>query len=255
MNQHDYHHYTQSLLAKATANPEALGLVALGSMAGQSHLPDEWSDHDFFLIVPSGRQEAYRQNLDWLPTPEDLLWSFRETEHGLKALYRSGHVVEFAVFDHAELSLARVNDFLVLLDRGGVAEGLAATQVLERHYRPDDYYIGMLFSHLLIGYARCRRGELLSGGIFIRHYALDDLLYLVHRHMTPLNPDLPDTLDPLRRVEQAYPPIAAQLVPALDQPPMQVARDLLAIFEAHFADRLAAFPHEAVAVVKQTLNT
>jgi len=41
----------------------------------------------------------------------------RETAHGLKVLYDDGHLLEFAVFDEAELPLARVNDYRVLLDR------------------------------------------------------------------------------------------------------------------------------------------
>ncbi|MCI0417100.1 hypothetical protein L0222_30385 [bacterium] len=40
-----------------TAEESVLGLVALGSMAAQDYVPDQWSDHDFFVIVRSGHQE------------------------------------------------------------------------------------------------------------------------------------------------------------------------------------------------------
>ena len=36
-------------------------------MADRDYSPDEWSDHDFFLISQPGEQEALRQDLSWLP--------------------------------------------------------------------------------------------------------------------------------------------------------------------------------------------
>ena len=61
-----------------------------------------------------------------MPDAGDLVLSYRETAHGLKALYRSGHLLEFAVFDPEELRLAKVNRYRVLFDRGGIADAMAS---------------------------------------------------------------------------------------------------------------------------------
>src|SRR5215213_6016319 len=121
----DYKRLTERLSDRLAADERVLGLVALGSMAAQDTQPDRWSDHDFFVIVRTGEQEAFRRDLSWVPEAEDLVLSYRETAHGLKALYRNGHLLEFAVFDPEELHLAKVNRYRVLLDRGGIADAMA----------------------------------------------------------------------------------------------------------------------------------
>ncbi|HYG62421.1 MAG TPA: hypothetical protein VEL74_07555, partial [Thermoanaerobaculia bacterium] len=114
-----YERFTERLLQSLAADSTVLGLVALGSMAALDTKPDRWSDHDFFVIVRTGEQEGFRRDLSWLPDRGNLVLSYRETAHGLKALYEDGHLVEFAVFDPGELHLAKVNRYRVLLDRGG----------------------------------------------------------------------------------------------------------------------------------------
>jgi hypothetical protein len=52
-------------------------------------------------------------------------WAYRETEHGLKVLYRGGHLLEFTVFSENELQMARLNRYRIL------AEGLLAVAVRE----------------------------------------------------------------------------------------------------------------------------
>jgi hypothetical protein len=77
-------------------------------MADRDYAPDEWSDHDFFVITPPGGQEALREDLSWLPRADRVALSFRETGHGLVVLYDDGHLLEFAVFELDELALAAI---------------------------------------------------------------------------------------------------------------------------------------------------
>src|SRR3954449_2304508 len=103
MDAQAYEQFTRRLLDNLTADERVLGLVALGSMAARDYIPDAWSDHDFFMITKPRDQESFRTDLSWLPDAEQVAFYFRETAHGLKAIYADGHLIEFAVFDLAEL--------------------------------------------------------------------------------------------------------------------------------------------------------
>ena len=135
-----------------------VGLVALGSMSGEGPAPDAFSDHDFFVITAPGEQEGFRTGLAWLPRGESAVLVHRETGHGLKVVLPDGHLLEFAVFDLAELRVARANRYRVLLDRGGVAEGMAevASKPVDAH--EDRWLSGQLLGNLLVGGGRAARG-------------------------------------------------------------------------------------------------
>jgi hypothetical protein len=116
--------FTERLVERLAGDPDVLGVVLLGSTSGLPPAPDAFSDHDFFVVVRPGAQERLRTDLSWLPEAAEAALAFRETAHGLKVLYRSGHLAEFAVFDPEELALARVNRYAVPLDRADVAARL-----------------------------------------------------------------------------------------------------------------------------------
>src|SRR5207237_5609069 len=118
MDRTAYDRFSERLHQRLAADERVLGLVALGSMSGEP-APDEWSDHDFFVITRAGEQERMRTDLSWLADAGQIVLSYRETAHGVKVLYRNAHLLEFAVFDLEELSLARVNRYRTLLDRSG----------------------------------------------------------------------------------------------------------------------------------------
>ena len=122
MDRPTYIRFADALVDTLAARPDVVGLVAVGSFATG---PDEYSDHDFFVVVRPGEQEAFRRDLSWLPDAERIALSFRETEHGLKVVYDDGHLLEFAVFDEEELGLAKVNRYRVLLDRAEVGRRMA----------------------------------------------------------------------------------------------------------------------------------
>ncbi len=254
MDAQDYRRFTERLSERLAADERVVGLVTLGSMAAQGTQPDRWSDHDFFVIVRSGEQEPLRRDLSWLPDAEDLVLSYRETAHGLKALYRNGHLLEFAVFDPAELHLARVNRFRVLLDRGGVAEEMARVREETVAWTAtsgmgDFERLGQFLANLLVAAGRAARGEGLSGRQFLG-YALQHLAVLLARHV-PKEEDQPlDDLDPLRRFERSWPVLGRELNTLLEASPQEAARGLLEVARRELSGRLPGYPAEAVAAVE-----
>jgi len=195
------------------------GLVAVGSMASVDYEPDQWSDHDFFVITPSGGQEALRAELSWLPFQGELAFSFRETEHGLKVLYADGHLLEFAVFDLEEVALAAVNRYRVLLDRGGVEERLRELAARSPDDWSDDYLFGMFVASVQVGLGRAARGERLSGHFFVLWGARYLCVFLA-RVVPSDGHGVLDGYDPLRRFERAYPDLGAEIERAVrDEPP------------------------------------
>lgn len=254
MELEEYRRLTERLGERLAAEPDVLGLVALGSMSGEPPLPDAWSDHDFFVVTVPGSQERFRTRLDWLPDPGDVVLSFRETAHGVKALYRSAHLLEFAVFDRDELRLARVNRYRVLLDRADVAARMQA--VREESARasaagqPDDGWLaGQLLTSLVVGAGRFQRGERLSAHQMVKVAALGHLVRLLARHVPPERAGVQDDLDPFRRFEAAWPGIGREIGEALLREVPDAASALLAIAVRELPERLPAFPVEASSAV------
>lgn len=200
------------------SDERVLGLVAVGSMASIDYAPDEWSDHDFFVITPPGGQEALRRNLSWLPRAPEITLSFRETEHGLKVLYADGHLLEFAVFDPDELEVAAVNRYRVLLDRGDVEARLREVAERRRETPTEEFLFGMFVTAVQVGVGRTRRGEALSGAFFLVS-ATRHLCALLARVVAAPEHGLLDELDPLRRFERVYPKLGVEIASALHDPP------------------------------------
>jgi hypothetical protein len=258
----DYQRFSQRLLDGLAADERILGLVALGSMSGEPPLADEWSDHDFFVICHPGEQERLRTGLSWLPDAGELAFWFRETAHGVKALYRSGHLLEFAVFDLDELQLARINRSRTLLDRVGpgapsIESRLASLRLRtsqeagERRSDPR-WLAGQLLTSLLVAAGRHRRGERMSGRALLQG-AAGRLVELLARAIPPGREGVLDTLDPFRRLEQAFPQIARDLDEALGEPVPLAALRCLGIARRELAPRLREFPDDAAAVVERQL--
>lgn len=86
MQRQDYDQFTQQLTHHVQTIEQVQALILAGSTANKSHAPDEWSDHDFFLITTTGAQEHFRTHFDWLPDHESIVLAVRETQHGLKIL-------------------------------------------------------------------------------------------------------------------------------------------------------------------------
>jgi hypothetical protein len=125
MHPDDYRRFTSELTRWAQSRADVLGLVAVGSTADASHAPDQWSDHDVFVVTAPGVAAALRDDLSWLPDAERIVMVLADTEHGGCVVYDDGHMIEMAALDEDELHVLSVNDHRVLLDRGGIAAQIA----------------------------------------------------------------------------------------------------------------------------------
>jgi predicted nucleotidyltransferase len=254
----EYQRFTEDLRRRLEADERVVGLVALGSMARKDYAPDAFSDHDFFVVTRPGEQEHFRRETGWVPEAGRLVLWMRETAHGVKALFESGHLLEFAVFSPEELHLARVNRYRVLLDRGGVEETLAA---VARHTAqqgtPDDgWLLGQFLTQLLIGAGRYARGERISGHSRVKEEALRHLVRLLARHVRSEHAALLDDLDAVRRFERMFPALGQELNTALAQETPQAALRMLDMAERELKERLGtSFPAGAFAAVRARLQT
>jgi hypothetical protein len=211
--QMNYHEFTNELVRRLTDDSRVLGIVALGSMAARRRQPDRYSDHDFFVITEAA--EELRASAEWLPRHDQLALWFRETPHGCKGLYGDGHLVEYAVFTPDELSIARANDYRVLLDRERIEERMAVI-VLPAEVHDPSWLHGMFLSNLLVTSQRAQRGELASARWMLAH---------AMRHLVTLLGGGDDSLDPLRRFDHYALEQAMRLGPA------SAARALLEVYE------------------------
>lgn len=242
----EYQRWTGRLIQGLEGDPRVLGLIALGSMAGN---PDPYSDHDFFVITQRGEEETFRTDLSWLPCRIAL--AFRETEHGLKVVTEEGHLLEFAVFTPEELGVARINRFKILLDRIGLEPTLRSLQQKEETAPTDEFLFGMFFTNLLVAVGRARRGESLSGRAFLG-YAVGHLVRLFERNFSPTDPSLLDNLDPLRRFEFAYPELGEEVNRALRLDFPEAAEALMNIAQRTLHSH-ASFPHKGWEAVRSHL--
>jgi len=252
----DYTAFTAELRSGLDGRDGVIGLVAVGSMAARDYEPDDWSDHDFFVVTAPGRQEGYRQELDWLPRRDRIALAFRETDHGLKVIYDDAHLIEFAVFDLEEIGLAGVNRYRVLLDRGGVEERLAeVAAATARRPRDERRDFGMFVAHVLVGAGRARRGEVLSGGSFVREHALRPLCALLQRELPSKRASLADDLDPLRRFERLYPELGAELARIVEQEPAAAGLGLLDVADRELRPLWPDLPWAAADAVRARIRS
>ncbi len=259
MDPHDYQAFTDALRTTLERDPRVLGLMAAGSMAGISHQPDQWSDHDFWLIVEPGALAWYHAHFDWLPDSDQIVLRFRETQDGYKVVYRSGHLLEFAIFDRAGLRRAKVNDYRLLIDRDDLVTELeqmrrVTVAEFERAVHDDSYLLGQFLTNLLVGAGRYRRGEQLSARQFITASALHMLLRLIAKHVATDHPGALDNLDPLRRFETAYPALGAEINDLLRRDLVQTALGMLDLADRLLRDCVDGYPTEAVAGVRQQIQ-
>lgn len=245
-----YRDFTRRLQANLQADDRVLGLIALGSMAEVNRLPDDWSDHDFFVITPPGEQEDFRQNLGWLPDYESIVLSIRETAHGLKVLYDFGHLLEFAIFDIHELSQVDINDYRVLIDRADLMPIVVniAKRPVQSSFDATKQFT-MVISLIYVGMGRYARGERLSAHAFIKNHLLHHLLSLL-AHLLDGDVSHLDNLDAFRRFEQVYPDVGAEISRILLLPIPQAAESLLDLTVQH-APALAESHQAAVDVVRR----
>ena len=236
------------------ANPDVTGLVWAGASA-EPQRADMWSDHDFFLVVNAGTQERFRRNLDWLPEHDAIAFSSRETEHGLKVVYDDGFVLEFAVFDEAELAQSVVNHHALALGderMAAVLRGIVRTTAPHDSRTVDDH-LGLCYAQLLIGSGRYLRGEQLVAGQAVRSYAVAHLIAVARQMLPSQQPAARDGLDVWRRVELEYPEFADELAAAIAVPVPEAAQRLSELGVRWFGSA-SSVPAVAAAVLARRLG-
>ncbi len=245
--------YSESLTQSCIQNPKIIGLVLVGSTA-ETQRVDEWSDHDFFVITEDSDQEELRQNLSWLPDADSVAFSFRETEHGLKVVYNSGEVLEFAIFSCDELRVCMVNHHRLAYGGERVVRALteAATRLPPVVVGDDLSDFRHFLSALVIQVGRARRGEGITAGQGIHGTATTALLKVLTRRLPP-DPRL-DKLDVSRRFEFVHPEVGKAIAAAVAQKPEAAARDLLKISERYLAPIWSDFPKGEVDTVKDVFS-
>jgi hypothetical protein len=246
----EYRAFTRALTERVRDDKRAIGLVAVGSMADRDYPPDEWSDHDFFVITSPGVQEELRNDLAWLPEQDRIALSVRETDHGLLVIYDDGHLLEFAVFDLDEIALAGVNRYRVLLDRGGVADRIEEVAANPREPRDDLFLFGKTVTAVLVAAGRGRRGEKLSAA-FLVTWATTFLTRLLIRTLPTENRSLLDSFDSLRRFECAYPELGAELGEIVRLDPADAGRALLELLEREVRPLRPDLPWRALDGIKR----
>lgn len=250
-----YQRFTQHLVAWATREPAVIGLVAVGSTAAVTHDPDEWSDHDVFVLTTAEAADGLLEDPSWLPDAERIVLWHTETVDGRAAVYDDGHVIELAVFVDVDLPSISVNDYRVLVDKSDLTARFASRRRDTTRRVADDDPIGsrrfrQIVVQLIIGLGREARGESLSAHERIRGQALAHLLSLVRDFVAAENDTPLDNLDPYRRIELCHPAICRRLSPALTAPLPELADLMLSLMQEHLADRLPAFSTESLAAVR-----
>lgn len=223
--------------------PDALGLIALGSVGLERERLDAYSDLDFFVVVEDHAKARYLSDLDWLaaagPGTEGtarsaIAYHLRNTADGYKLLYADGIFCEFAVFTRAELSSAATSGARIVWERHGAALQLPEP-VTPAEPPALSWQLGEALTNLYVGLGRLRRGEQLSAARFIQQYAVDRVLALAAQ-LEPAGSASSDPFAPERRVEQRYPGLAL-LLPQFVQGYERSAESALAMLtylEAHW---------------------
>jgi hypothetical protein len=252
MDAAQFDNYTERLRASLEAVSEVLGLVVLGSTADAT-LRDEWSDHDFWIITELGMQDALVEDLSWLPDHQDIALKVNHLPHGRTVVFRNRHKVEFAVFDTTEVDSGKIERYRVLIDRGGVAELIAAVHDDTRQQaQARPVALENLCVVLWSACERHMRGELLSARQYLDGFAIDRLLGLIFR--SEPGDERKDLLDPRRRLEQRSPELAAELMAVRDQPVPEAALQLLEITERELKPKMPALAWEKITMVRAWIS-
>lgn len=225
--------WTEAAVATLVERDDVVGVVGMGS-TGATERVDEWSDHDVALAVAPGAQLRYQGAIDWMPESHRVVGVALEHHGGACAVYDDGHVVEWGVATVEGLSSWVADDYAVLLDRGGVADAMAAAAA--RPFPSNEPSLArdttLFLASLLKGVGRARRGEVLSARRTIAVESVDALVRAVKAGSPSGAPGL-DRLDGMRRLESGYSELSQRIETALQADVETAARDLLRIAGAH----------------------
>jgi hypothetical protein len=247
--------YTARLEAVARGDDRVLGLVLLGSGADPSRI-DEWSDHDFALIVSPEAVAAFRGSVGWIPDAPDLAVLGREWHDGFKGIFDDGRVIEFAVTDLASLRTFPMAVARVVFDRTGDVSTAVDAAIGSTSTRGTSGPAGLaaaMLTEILVGVGRLRRGERLSGADVIRSGAALSFvdLWLAVRRPGDRHPD---PFNGWRRIESVDAAVTAGLEQLLAQDAESAARGILELAETEIAAGWADWPSRGAEAVRRRLG-
>jgi hypothetical protein len=190
---------TLEILSKAARNsPHAIALIGAGSAGAEIARMDQYSDIDFFLIVEDDFSSGFINDNSWFGRDLPIVFAFRDTDHGNKALLENGVFLEFAIFTQAELAQNGIPGLRTIWSKSGFSlPDLSAKQPTVREV---SYYVDQALSNLLVGALRLHRGERLAALAMIERYALTNLLTA---YRMKNNLEIQDPFNIERRAEQA----------------------------------------------------
>ncbi len=161
---------------------DALALLGLGSVGVDVGRLDDHSDLDFFVIVDEGTKRRYLDSIDWLEELHPVVFSFRNSIDGRKALFADGLFAEYAIFTLAELRAASYPPGRIVWQRDDAPSGLESSGRMPGPSLNDtaDYQVNEALTNLYVGLHRELRGERLSAMRLIQVHAVDRLLTYLH---------------------------------------------------------------------------
>lgn len=238
-----------------------IGLVLLGSTA-DAERRDEWSDHDFFVLIEPGTEEANRAAIDWLPEPERIAIAAREGAFGFSVVYDDGHIFEFAVATPSELESAPMNDSLIVHDEGPVTNLVntstrrvtASDPLADPSAIESANEVALMMVKLMIGVGRARRGELLAGGQMVRTWATNHLIKAIRGRVKTPGPSRRDTLDPVRRFEFEYSELGTRIARIMEEPVEEAALRLFELARRTLEPEWELFPSRGADAISQRLG-
>ena len=218
----------ESLSGAAQKSSHAIALVGAGSAGAEIARMDQYSDIDFFLIVEDGFSSGFINDNSWFGRDLPIVFAFRDTDHGNKALLENGVFLEFAIFTQAELAQNGIPGLRTIWSKSGFSlPDLSAKQPIVREV---SFYVDQALSNLLVGALRLHRGERLAALAMIERYALSNLLtaFRVKNNIT-----VQDPFNIERRAEQSLGVDFAALVQGYERLEQSLAK-ILAFAEENF---------------------
>ena len=218
----------ESLSWAAQKSSHAIALVGAGSAGAEIARMDQYSDIDFFLIVEDGFSSGFINDNSWFGRDLPIVFAFRDTDHGNKALLENGVFLEFAIFTQAELAQNGIPGLRTIWSKSGFSlPDLSAKQPIVREV---SFYVDQALSNLLVGALRLHRGERLAALAMIERYALSNLLtaFRVKNNIT-----VQDPFNIERRAEQSLGVDFAALVQGYERLEQSLAK-ILAFAEENF---------------------
>jgi hypothetical protein len=191
--------------AELARRGDAIALLGQGSVGTDLHRLDEHSDLDFFVIVDDGAKQRYLDSIDWLEAPCPVVYSFRNSVDGRKALYADWIFCEYAVFTYDELVRGTYPEPRIVWQRADAPAGLDVGRLHPppAAYRTADYQANEALTNLFIGLHREIRGEQLAAFRLIQVHAVDRLIMLLGLLDADVRPQQ-DPFAPERGVERRF---------------------------------------------------